>query len=152
MSIPWIWENLPTSDNTDPGRRHPLGAGSFDLLSCAAVCTGDLRDQTHRHLHPLALGRKRRRASAAQWAALTPATAVFRIRCGRTPRHCHAHHIIHWKDGGRTDLSKPGTSLVRDVTTTAPRRYTITMDTHTIPVITHTRGTPETAARKVGGR
>ena len=20
-------------------------------------------------------------------------------------RHCHAHHIIHWKDGGRTDLS-----------------------------------------------
>ena len=30
-------ENPLTSDNAT-GRRHPLGAGLFDLLSCAAVC------------------------------------------------------------------------------------------------------------------
>ncbi|MBK9434533.1 MAG: HNH endonuclease [Micrococcales bacterium] len=27
------------------------------------------------------------------------------IRCGRSPRYCQAHHIVHWKNGGLTDLS-----------------------------------------------
>ena len=25
--------------------------------------------------------------------------------CGRTPNQCHAHHIHHWADGGRTTLN-----------------------------------------------
>jgi hypothetical protein len=24
--------------------------------------------------------------------------------CGRTPNQCHAHHILHWVDGGPTTL------------------------------------------------
>lgn len=39
MSILVDLENLPTSDNATLVDGTPLGAGSFDLLSCAAVCT-----------------------------------------------------------------------------------------------------------------
>jgi hypothetical protein len=24
--------------------------------------------------------------------------------CGRPPRWCHAHHMIHWADGGKTSV------------------------------------------------
>jgi 5-methylcytosine-specific restriction endonuclease McrA len=64
------------------------------------------------------------------------------IRCGRSPRHCHAHHILHWKDGGRTDLSNLALLCSRCHHDLHMGRYTITMDTHTIPAITHTRGPP----------
>ena len=96
-------ENLPTSDNATLVDGTPRCWILRPVVVRRGV-HGDLRDQTQRHLHPLALGRKRRRASAAQWAALIARDRGC-IRCGRTPRHCHAHHIIHWKDGGRTDLS-----------------------------------------------
>ena len=90
---------------------------------------------------PLALGRRQRRASAAQWAALIARDRGC-IRCGRSPRHCHAHHILHWKDGGRTDLSNLALLCSRCHHDLHHGRYIITMDTHTIPVITHTRGPP----------
>ena len=134
-------ENLPTSDNATLVDGTPLGAGSFDLLSCAAVCTVIFGIKRTGTFIPLALGRKRRRASAAQWAALIARDRGC-IRCGRTPRHCHAHHIIHWKDGGRTDLSNLALLCSRCHNDLHHGRYTITMDTHTIPVITHTRGPP----------
>ena len=91
---------------------------------------------------PLALGRTRRRASAAQWAALVARDRGC-IRYGRAPRYCQAHHIHHWKNGGRTDLSNLALSCSRCHHDLHIGRYTITMDTHTIPVITHTRGPPE---------
>jgi hypothetical protein len=53
----------------------------------------------------LDLGQTRRLVSAAQWRAL-----VARDRhcafpgCTRPPVMGHAHHIIHWADGGKTDL------------------------------------------------
>ena len=96
-------ENLPTSDNATLVDGTPWALAVRPVVVRGGVHR-DLRDQTQRHLHPLALGRKRRRASAAQWAALIARDRGC-IRCGRTPRHRHAHHIIHWKDGGRTDLS-----------------------------------------------
>jgi len=134
-------EHLPDGDNATLVDGTPLGAGSFDLLSCAAVCTVIFGIKRTGTFIPLALGRRRRRASAAQWAALIARDRGC-IRCGRAPRHCHAHHILHWKDGGRTDLSNLALLCSRCHHDLHMGRYTITMDTHTIPVITHTRGPP----------
>jgi 5-methylcytosine-specific restriction endonuclease McrA len=75
-------------------------------------------------------------SSAAQWAALIARDRGC-IRCGRSPRHCHAHHIIHWKDGGRTDLQNLALLCSRCHNDLHHGHYTITMNTHTIPVITH---------------
>jgi hypothetical protein len=56
--------------------------------------------------HPLYVGRARRLATAAMFAALV-------VRSGGTCEHpscrashhrCHAHHIVWWTRGGRTDL------------------------------------------------
>ena len=66
-------------------------------------------------------------------------------------RHRHAHHIIHWKDGGQNrppQTFRPFCSRCHN--DLHHGRYTITMDTHTIPVITHTRG-PLSKSRP-GGR
>jgi hypothetical protein len=134
-------EHLPEGDNATLVDGTPLGAGSFDLLSCAAVCTVIFGIKRKGTFIPLALGRRRRRASAAQWAALIARDRGC-IRCGRSPRYCHAHHILHWKDGGRTDLSNLALLCSRCHHDLHMGRYTITMDTHTIPVITHTRGPP----------
>ncbi|WP_086852052.1 HNH endonuclease signature motif containing protein [Amycolatopsis kentuckyensis] len=55
---------------------------------------------------PLNLGRLRRLISAGLRRAL-----FLRDRgcafpgCHRPPRHCQGHHIRHWADGGRTDLT-----------------------------------------------
>ena len=46
----WIWRTCPPV-TTRPGRRHPLGAGFRPVVVRGGV-HGDLRDQTHRHLHP----------------------------------------------------------------------------------------------------
>ncbi len=134
-------EHLPDGDQATLVDGTPLGAGSFDLLSCAAVCTVIFGIKRTGTFIPLALGRRQRRASAAQWAALIARDRGC-IRCGRSPRHCHAHHILHWKDGGRTDLSNLALLCSRCHHDLHHGRYTITMDTHTIPVITHTRGPP----------
>jgi HNH endonuclease/Domain of unknown function (DUF222) len=54
---------------------------------------------------PLDVGRESRTVTAGQWAAL-----VARDRgcafpgCTRPSEWCIAHHIVHWADGGRTDL------------------------------------------------
>ena len=52
---------------------------------------------------PLALGRAQRRASHAQWAALTARDRGC-VRCGQPARRCHAHHIVGWAAGGLTDV------------------------------------------------
>lgn len=54
----------------------------------------------------LDVGRTRRLVTLAIWLAL-----VLRDRhcafpgCSRPPVMCHAHHIVHWVDGGKTKLS-----------------------------------------------
>jgi hypothetical protein len=134
-------ENLPDGDHAALIDGTALGTGTFDLLTCAAVCTVIFGIKRTGTFIPLALGRKRRRASAAQWAALIARDRGC-IRCGRSPRHCHAHHIIHWKDGGRTDLQNLALLCSRCHNDLHHGHYTITMNTHTIPVITHTRAPP----------
>jgi hypothetical protein len=57
------------------------------------------------HSEVLDLGRLRRPVTPALWTAL-----VVRDRhctfpgCRRPPLMCHAHHIVHWADGGETSL------------------------------------------------
>ncbi len=52
---------------------------------------------------PLDLGRARRKASPAQRAALI-ARDQHCVGCGAKAAWCQAHHIVHWADGGPTDL------------------------------------------------
>ena len=83
-------ENLPTSDNATPGRRHPWGAGSFIRpVVRAAVCTVIFGIKRTGTFIPLALGRKRRRASAAHRGADRPRPRLHPLRtdpaCTATP-------------------------------------------------------------------
>ncbi|MCE2528229.1 MAG: DUF222 domain-containing protein, partial [Actinomycetia bacterium] len=53
---------------------------------------------------PLDLGRARRTASGTQRAALI-ARDKHCVGCGTKAAWCQAHHIIHWQDGGPTNLN-----------------------------------------------
>ncbi|MGH3941259.1 MAG: HNH endonuclease signature motif containing protein [Pseudonocardiaceae bacterium] len=55
---------------------------------------------------PLDVGREQRLATPAQRAALAQRDRGCAFPgCGRPPRYCHAHHIVHWVDGGETKLT-----------------------------------------------
>ncbi len=60
----------------------------------------------------LDIGRTRRPVTAVLWTAL-----VLRDRhctfpgCTRPPVMCHAHHLTHWADGGRTVARQPRAAL-----------------------------------------
>ena len=78
----------------------PIPAGTLRRLACdaqilPAIFTGPSI--------PLDLGRARRTASGSQRAALV-ARDKHCIGCGAKASWCQAHHIIHWQDGGLTDL------------------------------------------------
>jgi hypothetical protein len=54
---------------------------------------------------PLNLGRRRRTVSPSQWVALVARdTGCVFPGCTRPAEYCDAHHVIHWLDGGPTDL------------------------------------------------
>lgn len=52
---------------------------------------------------PLWLGRTRRDASPAQWAALIDRDEGC-VVCGADPSRCEAHHVVWWQNGGPTDI------------------------------------------------
>ena len=53
----------------------------------------------------LDVGRTQRLVTAAIWKALVARDAHCRFpHCRRPPVMCHAHHIVHWADGGDTSL------------------------------------------------
>jgi hypothetical protein len=53
---------------------------------------------------PLDAGRRRREPSVAQRRAVLARDRSCRFPgCGAT-RHLHAHHVVHWADGGPTDI------------------------------------------------
>jgi hypothetical protein len=54
---------------------------------------------------PLDVGREHRTVSTGQWAALTARDRGCAFPgCTRPADWCDAHHIIHWADGGATDV------------------------------------------------
>ena len=81
-----------------------LGTRMLDLLTCTAIVSVILGTRRKNTFVPLALARGKRTANHHQWRALI-ARDHGCIRCGRAPRYCQAHHIHHWRHGGRTDLS-----------------------------------------------
>ncbi len=80
----------------------PLPAESVARLCCDAVLQRVTLDAQG---VPIEVGRKRRTATDAQWAAIK----AVHSRCGwygcTAPiGWCQAHHILEWEHGGRTDL------------------------------------------------
>ena len=53
----------------------------------------------------LDVGRTRRLVTLALWTALLPRPHCAFPGCTRPPSMCHAHHIVHWADGGPTSLA-----------------------------------------------
>ena len=55
---------------------------------------------------PLAVGRSQRTATPAQLKALSVRDGgCIHPECTRTAAYCDAHHVVHWADGGVTDVS-----------------------------------------------
>ncbi len=50
---------------------------------------------------PLDVGRSQRYVTKAMWRALVRPDKGC-VGCGMPPRYSHAHHVIHWIDGGPT--------------------------------------------------
>jgi hypothetical protein len=55
---------------------------------------------------PLQVGRASRFATTGQIKALRVRDAgCVHPGCARTAAYCHAHHVVHWVDGGATDIA-----------------------------------------------
>ena len=130
-------EDLSAGDGGQLPDGSALGARLFDLLTCTAVVSVILGTRGTGVFIPLALARTRRGASPAQWAALIARDRGC-IRCGRAPQYCQAHHIHHWRHGGKTDLSNLVLLCGRCHHDLHFGQYTITMN-HGIPTITPTQ-------------
>ncbi|MFN8185078.1 MAG: DUF222 domain-containing protein [Candidatus Nanopelagicales bacterium] len=122
----------------------PITADTFDLLTCTMVCSIIFGTNTTGGFVPLAMGRTKRRATGSQWAALIARDRGC-VRCGRTPRFCEAHHVLHWRHGGLTDVSNLVLLCSRCHHDLHHGRFTITMTPDGIPQIHVSRGPPVAA-------
>ena len=78
----------------------PIPAGELRRLACdAQILPAVFRGRSQ----PLDLGVSRRLANTAQRAALIARDGRC-VGCGASASWCQAHHIVHWQDGGPTDL------------------------------------------------
>jgi hypothetical protein len=97
--------DLTREDGQVPVRvpEHRLPAMSARVLRRLA-CNAGVVTVAQRHGRPLDVGRRQREPNAQQRRALRARDRSCRFPgCGAT-RHLHAHHVIHWADGGPTDL------------------------------------------------
>lgn len=87
------------------GRCDLDGVAVSAALAREACCEGSLRRVVTSASVPIDVGRARRFATPAQRAALEVRDrgCVF-SGCGRAARHCIAHHLVPWDQGGVTDL------------------------------------------------
>ncbi len=99
------------SAETPPAPNHPTGAwlgGSHIRVSAEtarrAACDSATVRMTHRNGEILSVGRKTRTIPPPIRRALEFRDQGCRFP-GCTSRHCDAHHIEHWADGGETKLS-----------------------------------------------
>ena len=130
-------EDLATDAGAILEDNSALGARMFDLLTCTAIISVILGTRRQNVFVPLALARGKRTATASQWQALIARDRGC-IRCGRAPRYCQAHHIHHWRHGGKTDVSNMVLLCQRCHHDLHFGQYTITI-TQGIPTITPTR-------------
>ncbi len=79
-----------------------LSASAVRRICCDAHLTPAVLGTTSEVLD---VGRTQRLVTAAIWKALVARDAHCRFpHCRRPPVTCHAHHIVHWADGGETTL------------------------------------------------
>jgi len=78
----------------------PVPAGEVRRMACDAGVLPAVFDGASQ---PLDLGRSRRVASPTQRVALVARDRGC-IGCGASANWCQAHHVLHWMDGGPTDL------------------------------------------------
>ena len=79
----------------------PLPADELRKLACDAQILPAIFSGASQ---PLDLGRTRRLASGSQRAALVRRDRSC-VGCGASASWCQAHHIVFWRDGGRTDIN-----------------------------------------------
>jgi hypothetical protein len=81
----------------------PLSVAAVRRLACDAEIIPAVLGSKGQVLD---LGRSQRLVSTAQWHALMLRDGGCSFPgCGRLPIACDAHHLVHWVDGGRTDLA-----------------------------------------------
>ncbi|GAC67677.1 HNH endonuclease [Gordonia soli] len=78
----------------------PVSIESVTQLTCDAEWTPMILDSEK---VPLDVGRRRRLFTAAQRKALLRRDECC-VKCGAPASWTQAHHIVHWADGGATDL------------------------------------------------
>ena len=78
----------------------PIPASALRKLACDAQILPAIFGGSSQ---PLDLGRARRKASPAQRIALIARDRAC-VGCGAKAAWCQSHHIIHWQDGGPTNL------------------------------------------------
>lgn len=93
--------HVPVGVGARQRARPTMSAAALRRLACEA---GVVLIPTDGRGTPIDVGRRRRRPTAALRRAL-----LLRDRSCRFPgcdavRHLHAHHVVHWADGGPTDL------------------------------------------------
>jgi hypothetical protein len=120
--------NLRAAGDTGPVRARPAASIVVDWTTLTGEQWGRLDGQFVGTLHradvermlcdctisrvvtgpdglPLEVGRSQRTPSPAQRRALHTRDGGCRFPgCQRPPGWTDAHHVVHWKDGGRTDL------------------------------------------------
>jgi len=138
-------DDLPAAQRAQLTDGTPITADTFDLLACTVACMVIFGINTTGGFVPLAMGRAARRATAAQWGALIARDRGC-VRCGRAPRFCEAHHILHWRHGGLTDVSNMALLCSRCHHDLHHGRFTITMTPDGTPEI-HTGRSPPIPVR-----
>ncbi|WP_157936856.1 HNH endonuclease signature motif containing protein [Geodermatophilus chilensis] len=95
-------------DDTAAGRAYLEGGPALHPAQVRRMlCEATVVTMLERDREPLAVGRRRRRATAAQRLALLRRDGgCARPGCPETRiERLHAHHMRHWRHGGRTDLA-----------------------------------------------
>lgn len=95
------------ADDAAAGRAHVEGGPAITGAQARRMlCEASVVAMLERGSEPLALGRRKRRATRAQWRALLRRdTGCARPGCPETRiERLHAHHMRHWLFGGRTDI------------------------------------------------
>ncbi len=118
-----------------------LGTETARKLACDAAITPVVLDEEQNLLH---LGRTRRLFTPTQLKALWCRDRHCTYPGCDTPAHwCDAHHVVHWVDGGPTDLDNAALLCGFHHTLVHQRRLTATL--------TRSRGRPDSSGGGSGG-
>jgi hypothetical protein len=134
-------EDLPEAQRAVLTDGTPITADTFDQLTCTMACLVVFGTKVKGGFTPLAMGRTRRRATGTQWGALIARDRGC-VRCGRSPRFCEAHHVVHWRHGGLTDVDNMVLLCSRCHHDLHHGRFQIAMCADGVPELVVSRGPP----------